>query len=103
MGRSVAIATGASRSIGRATAIRLAWDFSTVVIVARSAEMLRDTASKLQAGGAESLVLDLDLRESASVEAVVRQIRPMSYADGMKHLSSLKIRVYQLHDWGGRA
>jgi 3-oxoacyl-[acyl-carrier protein] reductase len=65
--------TGASRGIGRATAIRLAYDFSTVVIVARSAEALQDTASNICPNGAEPLALNLDLRESASAEVVVRQ------------------------------
>jgi 3-oxoacyl-[acyl-carrier protein] reductase len=55
MNQSVAIVTGASRGIGRATAIRLARDFSAVVVVARSAETLQDTASKVQARGAEPL------------------------------------------------
>jgi NAD(P)-dependent dehydrogenase (short-subunit alcohol dehydrogenase family) len=61
MKQSVAIVTGASRGIGRATAIRLARDFSAVVVVGRSAETLQDTASEVQAGGAEPLALALDL------------------------------------------
>jgi len=73
MSQSVAIVTGASRGIGRATAIRLARDFSGVVIVARTAETLRDTASKVQEEGAEPLALDLDLREPASAEVAVKQ------------------------------
>jgi 3-oxoacyl-[acyl-carrier protein] reductase len=62
MNQSVAIVTGASPSIGRATAIRVARDFSAVVVVARSSETLQETASKVQAEGAEPLVLALDLR-----------------------------------------
>ena len=34
--KSVAIVTGASQSIGRATALRLARDFSVIVLVARN-------------------------------------------------------------------
>jgi 3-oxoacyl-[acyl-carrier protein] reductase len=36
MSESVAIVTGASQGIGRATAIRLARDFSAIVFVARN-------------------------------------------------------------------
>lgn len=73
MNRSVAIVTGASRGIGRATAIRLARDFSAVVIVARTAETLADTAAKVRAEGAEPLALALDLREPTSADEVVKR------------------------------
>ncbi len=73
MNQSIAIVTGASRGIGRATAIRLARDFSAVVVVARSSETLQDTVSRVQAAGAESLALAIDLREAASADAVVKQ------------------------------
>ena len=73
MNQSVAIVTGASRGIGRATAIRVARDFSAVVVVARSSETLQETASKVQAEAAEPLALALDLREPASAELVVKQ------------------------------
>ncbi len=42
--KSVAIITGASQGIGRATAIRLARDFSAIVLVARDKDNL-ETAS----------------------------------------------------------
>jgi 3-oxoacyl-[acyl-carrier protein] reductase len=44
MSDSVAIVTGASQGIGRSTAIRLARDFSAVVLAARSAKALEDVA-----------------------------------------------------------
>lgn len=73
MNRSVAIVTGASRGIGRATAIRLARDFSAIVIIARTAETLEDTAAKVRAEGAEPLALALDLREPTSADEVVKR------------------------------
>jgi 3-oxoacyl-[acyl-carrier protein] reductase len=71
--RTVAIVTGASRGIGRATAIRLARDFAAVVVVARNAETLADSASKIRAEGAAPLALALDLREPAAADEVVKQ------------------------------
>ena len=44
MEKSVAIVTGASQGIGRSTAIRLARDFSAVVVVARDRANLESTA-----------------------------------------------------------
>jgi 3-oxoacyl-[acyl-carrier protein] reductase len=41
--KSVAIVTGASQGIGRATALRLARDFSAVVLAARNKQELQET------------------------------------------------------------
>jgi 3-oxoacyl-[acyl-carrier protein] reductase len=71
MTNSVAIVTGASQGIGRATAVRLAKDFSKLVLVARNGANLKETAKLVQAAGAEPLVLDLDLSEAAAAETVV--------------------------------
>ena len=70
--KSVAIVTGASQGIGRATALRLARDFSAVVLIARNKDGLEKTAAEVNAAGAESLVYALDLREPQSPEVVVR-------------------------------
>ena len=73
MSNSVAIVTGASQGIGRATAIRLARDFSSLVLIARDEAHLQETAQKAKSFGAESLVLPLDLREPASPEKIVNE------------------------------
>jgi 3-oxoacyl-[acyl-carrier protein] reductase len=70
--KSVAIVTGASQGIGRATALRLARDFSAVVLVARNKDELEETASTVKSAGAESLIHALDLREPQSAEIVVK-------------------------------
>jgi 3-oxoacyl-[acyl-carrier protein] reductase len=68
---SIAIVTGASQGIGRATALRLAQDFSGVVLVARNQDELQQTSAAVNAAGAESLVYALDLSEPQSAEIVV--------------------------------
>ncbi len=69
--RTVAIVTGASQGIGRATALRLAKDFSAVVMTARNGTELEQTAAGVKSEGAEALTYALDLREPRSVEVVV--------------------------------
>ena len=58
---SVAIVTGASQGIGRSTAIRLARDFSAIVLAARDADALKEVADTVKNAGAEPLTCDLDL------------------------------------------
>ncbi|MFZ0505656.1 MAG: SDR family oxidoreductase [Chthoniobacterales bacterium] len=73
MKEAVAIVTGASQGIGRATAMRLAKDFSGVVLAARNAEALREVAAEVKESGAESLSAALDLRTKESAENLVNQ------------------------------
>src|ERR1700733_2488092 len=69
---SVAIVTGASQGIGQATALRLARDFSAVVLTARNERELEKTACGVGSGGAEPLTYALDLREPSAAETVVK-------------------------------
>jgi 3-oxoacyl-[acyl-carrier protein] reductase len=71
---SVAIVTGASQGIGRATALRLAHDFSSVVLVARNKDELEATAEAVKGVGGEPLICALDLREPQSAEVVVSSV-----------------------------
>ena len=71
MSNSVAIVTGASQGIGRATAVRLARDFSALVMVARNRASLEETAAAVTAAGAEALVIDADLGQPEAAQAVV--------------------------------
>ena len=72
--RSVAIVTGASQGIGRATALRLAQDFAVIVLVARNKESLENNATEVRAIGAEPLVYAADLREPQSAKTLVEEI-----------------------------
>ena len=63
----VAVVTGASQGIGCATALRLAKDFSGLVLAARNGEALKEVAAEVKSSGADPLAfaLDLSIRESA--------------------------------------
>ncbi|MBB3458540.1 NAD(P)-dependent dehydrogenase (short-subunit alcohol dehydrogenase family) [Rhizobium sp. BK313] len=67
---NVAIVTGASQGIGKATAVRLARNFENIVLVARNRSNLVETADEVTSAGAKPLVLDADL----SVPAVADEI-----------------------------
>src|SRR5580693_10706226 len=70
--KSVAVVTGASQGIGRATALRLARDFEAVVLTARQEDELSKTAAEVASAGAEPLTYALDLRDPRSVETLVQ-------------------------------
>jgi 3-oxoacyl-[acyl-carrier protein] reductase len=69
--QSVAIITGASQGIGRATAIRFARDFSAIVLVARDKDNLENAAAEVRSLGAETMVLALDLRQPESAKTII--------------------------------
>ena len=71
--KSVAIVTGASQGIGRATALRLARDFSVIVLAARNKDNLERTAAEVRALGTEAMVFALDLRQPQSAETIVEE------------------------------
>ena len=73
MSKSVAVITGASQGIGQATAIRLARDFSALVLVARNRAKLEETAKAIKGAGAEVLIIDADLARPNAAQAVVDQ------------------------------
>ncbi len=69
--KSVAIITGASQGIGRAAAIRLAHDFSAIVLVARDEDNLKTAATEVMSLGAEAMALALDLRQPQSAKNII--------------------------------
>jgi 3-oxoacyl-[acyl-carrier protein] reductase len=76
MTNPVAIVTGASQGIGRSTAVRLARDFGSIVLVARNRTKLEERAAvAVAAANATPLVIDLDLSERPSAKAVQGQAR----------------------------
>jgi 3-oxoacyl-[acyl-carrier protein] reductase len=69
--KSVAIITGASQGIGRATAVRLARDFSAIVLAARDKDNLETTATEVRSLGAEAMGFALDLRQPQSPKSII--------------------------------
>ena len=69
--KSVAIITGASQGIGRATAIRLARDFSAIVLVARDKDNLEAAATEVVSVGTEAVIFALDLRQPQSAKTII--------------------------------
>ena len=70
--KSVAVVTGASQGIGRATALRLARDFAAMVLVARDKGNLEITAAEIDKIRAVSIVYALDLRQPQAAETVIK-------------------------------
>jgi NAD(P)-dependent dehydrogenase (short-subunit alcohol dehydrogenase family) len=70
--QSVAIVTGASQGIGRATSIRLARDFSAIVLAARNLAALSEVATAVKSAGAESVICDLDLSKPEAPETLIK-------------------------------
>ncbi|HEY8427047.1 MAG TPA: SDR family NAD(P)-dependent oxidoreductase [Sandaracinaceae bacterium] len=71
----VALVTGASSGIGRATAARLAREGMRIAICARRVDRLEGLAAELRAAGADVLVQPTDLRDERSIDALFSAVR----------------------------
>jgi NADP-dependent 3-hydroxy acid dehydrogenase YdfG len=92
MSGSVAIVTGSSSGIGRATAIRLARDFSAVVLAARETDALAKVAQDVKANGAVPLQIDLDLMAPGAAETVVgRTLAEFGRIDALLDIAGAKM------------
>ena len=70
--RPLAFVTGASRNIGRATALALARDGIDIACVGRDQSMLEETAQAVRQLGVQASVILADAKSSVSMEAVTR-------------------------------
>src|SRR5579863_757356 len=97
----VAIITGASQGIGQATAIRLARDFSSLVLVARNRANLEQTAQAVKAAGAQPLVIDVDLSQPAAARNLVEQaLQAFGRIDALLNISGAvpQIDLFEMSD-----
>jgi 3-oxoacyl-[acyl-carrier protein] reductase len=99
--KSVALVTGASQGIGRATALRLARDFSVIVLVARDKDNLEKTASDVISLGAEAMVYILDLRLPQSAKTIIeRTLERYGRIDALLNIAGAvpQIDLFQMTD-----
>jgi 3-oxoacyl-[acyl-carrier protein] reductase len=69
----VALVTGASQGIGRATALALAQSGARVAIAARNAEKLASLAAEIAEAGGEALAVTMDVADPGQVKAAFQQ------------------------------
>ena len=72
--QAVSIVTGASQGIGQVIATELASRGDIVVLAARNAAGLEETAGHIDQAGGEHLVVETDVTSDASVDSMVRTV-----------------------------
>ncbi|MGA9185747.1 MAG: 3-oxoacyl-[acyl-carrier-protein] reductase [Candidatus Acidiferrales bacterium] len=70
----VALVTGASQGIGRATALALMVAGAKVAVAARNAEKLSALAAEITAAGGEALAVTMDVADAAQIKAGFQEI-----------------------------
>ena len=80
----VSLVTGASRGIGRATAVRLAAEGGRIALGGRDENALQETAERVRQAGGEPLPLVLDVTSADSVKEGVARV--VAEWGGIDHL-----------------
>ena len=70
----VAVVTGGTEGIGRATALRLAQEGAQVAVCGRRQEMLDRTSAELRKLGADALAVAADMSKAADVERFMKAV-----------------------------
>ncbi len=104
MKNKVALITGASSGIGRATALKFASEGARVALVARRGNQLAEIVKTIRTGGGEARAILADVTLEADIERAVREtveafggIDVLVNAAGI--LSSGTIETTRLQDW----
>src|SRR3989304_9394367 len=71
----VVVVTGASRGIGRASAVAFAGEGARIALAARSKAELEETERQVTAAGGRCLVVPTDLTKAENIEAMVATAR----------------------------
>lgn len=70
----VAVVTGGTQGIGRATALRLAQEGAHVAICSRTQQALDDTAAQIQKFGVQGLGVKADMSKAADIESFMKAV-----------------------------
>src|SRR5437868_15360045 len=70
----VAVVTGGTEGIGRATALRLAQEGAHVAICARRQELLDKVVAEIQKFGVQALATSADMSKAADVERFIKAV-----------------------------
>ncbi len=79
----VAVITGASKGLGKQMAVALALAGATVVLVARSRELLQKVKAEIEDRGGKAHAVVTDVREEAEVSRLAEQVRAEAGAPGI--------------------
>jgi len=104
LGGTVALISGASSGMGRATAQRLANEGARVALVARRTDKLEQLASELQAQGHDALVIAADLtNRNAAADAVEQTVSEFGRLDTLINAAGVMLNgaseVSPLEEW----
>lgn len=100
----VALITGASSGIGRATAIKFASEGCQVALVARRGDQLAEVVRTIQTYGGEAKAIPADVTQEADIERAVREtVAALGRLDVLVNaaglLTSGTIETTRLEDW----
>jgi 3-oxoacyl-[acyl-carrier protein] reductase len=77
----IAFITGASRGIGRASAISLAAAGHRVIVAARNMDKLEETAAAVRAAGGQADPVEIDMTSADSIKAAFAKVKEIGRVD----------------------